>query len=108
MVVLVVVEVVMIMMVFAILMVMVSSLTATSFQKPAQVVMEAGNQTRDATKTRINTYTGDGSYGASRLGSRGNIEDLRMFFRPRYNITTLSSPMPPPPWGTTPCLKESV
>ena len=47
-------------------------------------------------------------YGASRLGSRGNMDDFRMFFNPKYNITTRSSPIPPPAWGKAPCLKAST
>lgn len=35
--------------------------------------------------------------GAKRLGSRGNMEVLRMLFRPRNNITTRSKPTPHPP-----------
>jgi len=34
--------------------------------------------------------------GVSLFGSRGNIEANRMFPNPKYNIATLSRPIPPP------------
>jgi hypothetical protein len=44
--------------------------------------------------------------GIQRLGSLGNMEALRTLSRPRYRKTTLSSPMPAPPWGDTPWAKH--
>lgn len=35
-------------------------------------------------------------YGVSLLGSRGNIDVFLTLSRPRYNIVTLSIPIPPP------------
>lgn len=46
--------------------------------------------------------------GARRLGSRGNMEVLRMLSSPRYSITTRSRPTPAPPWGGAPRRKESM
>ena len=39
------------------------------------------------------------SHGVILLGSLGNSEAFLMFFKPQNNMTTLSSPIPPPPWG---------
>jgi len=41
----------------------------------------------------------DRSYGVKRVGSRGNIDVLRILLRLRNNITTRSIPIPPPPCG---------
>lgn len=46
--------------------------------------------------------------GVTRLGSRGNIEVFRTLSNPKYSITTLSSPIPPPAWGGHPYLKASI
>lgn len=37
------------------------------------------------------------NHGVILLGSLGNSELFLMFFKAQYNITTLSSPIPPPP-----------
>lgn len=47
-------------------------------------------------------------HGVRRLGSRGNIDTLRMLSKPRYNITTRSMPMPPPACGGQPYLNASI
>lgn len=54
------------------------------------------------TKTTVCAGTGYKHQGAKRLGSRGNIDVLRMLFKPRNNITTRSRPTPQPPWGGAP------
>ena len=46
--------------------------------------------------------------GVSRLGSRGNMDVLRMLSRPQYSMTTRSSPTPAPPCGGAPNLNESM
>ena len=45
--------------------------------------------------------------GVLRLGSRGNIEVLRMFGSPRNSIATRSMPTPPPACGNEPYLKPT-
>ena len=47
-------------------------------------------------------------HGVILFGSLGYREAFLIFFNAQYNITTLSSPIPPPPWGKAPYLKQSM
>lgn len=47
-------------------------------------------------------------YGVRRFGSLGNMLDLRMLFKPKYNMTTLSKPTPHPPCGNAPYLNDRM
>ena len=42
------------------------------------------------------------NHGVILLGSRGNMDVLRMLSRPRNSIATRSRPIPPPAWGEQP------
>lgn len=48
------------------------------------------------------------NYGVSLFGSRGNIDVFLMLSNPKYNMTTLSKPIPPPACGGQPYRKASI